>query len=131
MVSAAMKPGRSNWPGLAHPVRAADRLLLGARIELRLHQDDHGSGLEIQSHTADVDLHDHCGEAVRFLGPRSDLRALAEGYVTVNFRGSFSRDRAAQCQDLAELAEDQDLLAPIPAFLNDLLEPLYLRKTRP
>ena len=77
------QPVHHDRAGLAHSVCASDRLLLSARLELRFHQDDHRSGLQVQSDPADIDLHYKRSEYIHLLEIPYDLRPLADWHVAV------------------------------------------------
>ena len=61
----AQQPVHVDRADLAHPVRAGDRLLLDRRGQLRLGDDDHGRGLDVQAHAARLDLGDQHRRAAR------------------------------------------------------------------
>src|SRR5947209_4571816 len=124
-----------NRPDLAHAVGAGHGLVLDGRLDLRLADDDDGRGLQVEADTTCLNLR------------QQDSRALGTGKV-VNDLLSPSRWNAAckwpeyrstgsallghrlpdDAQHVLEVGEDHCLLAALASFLDDLDQPVQLRR---
>ncbi len=112
---------------LTHPVRPRDRLRLDGRLELRLAEDDHRRGLDVEPDTAGHDLRHENGSVLC----RRELVHHALSLVGADRTGERPEDRPRQglrhqIEDAAEVGEDNDLPLVFLRLADELDKPPQL-----
>ena len=116
---------RDDFTRLPHPADARDGLAFGRGLELRLHEDDDLSRLEIDTDAPSLDLQDDEAEARAGGETVDDRLPLLDGEVAVDAI-VVAGDEADVIQHLPKEGEEHDLAPFLPVMAEEVAETVVL-----